>query len=583
MKNKKYLAIIIFAIVALVCVIALVACKPEETPTPPQDYDMSGIVLHNDTVTYDGQAHSLAISGTLPSGVTVSYEYYKGNEIKEENKLTASPVNAGIYTVVAKFTGDEDHNEIEDKVATLTIEKADIVVVLGAKQEVNSSGIITDLAQPIEFAQNSDGSFSHDMDGHQYVISILESNLDPDDFTCLFYRRLNDDGSVDTESRREGYLPETVGSTVYALVTLTNEDYLDNYNATLQTSITVVKRTVKISTAEQLRQLRDLSDTINLRLNTKYVLTNNIDLGGSVWQTIWTEIPTITANNGFTGEFDGQGFTISNFVINEYSVDEDKVNARNGIAFSFFGYLTDAYIHDVAFADVTVSIDFAGLGRRGYLANVESNNLINPIYFGLVAARIDGAKNGMGTTFENISVNNLNAFVEVGKGYVGTFIGSENVGGGLRKNLDATNVEIYCIERGVSVAQSFRVGGIAGVALTPSVYQDCDLSDITLTLGQGIISETERTLALYVGGFAGSCSNAKLFDNCSITNFRIENWATTRVGVYAGSDFALSEFEGCVAACDNDVDYGVFECQVGRNPEKNPVAWKEVATPGEDA
>lgn len=62
-------------------------------------YDMSGITFENGSVTYDGEAHSLAISGTLPDGVTVTYE--------DNDK-----VNAGTYTVTAKFAGDYDNYEV---------------------------------------------------------------------------------------------------------------------------------------------------------------------------------------------------------------------------------------------------------------------------------------------------------------------------------------------------------------------------------------------------------------------------------------------------------------------------------------
>ena len=74
-------------------------------------YDMSGITFEGGSFTYDGQAHSLAISGDLPTGVTVTYE---GNE----------KVNAGTYTVTAKFAGDPNYNDIPDMTATLTIAKA---------------------------------------------------------------------------------------------------------------------------------------------------------------------------------------------------------------------------------------------------------------------------------------------------------------------------------------------------------------------------------------------------------------------------------------------------------------------------
>ena len=96
-------------------------CDPNYTAGPDMTatltiakaaYDMSGITFENGSVTYDGEAHSLAISGTLPDGVTVTYE---GND----------KVNAGTYTVTAKFAGDYDNYEvIADMTAVLIIDKA---------------------------------------------------------------------------------------------------------------------------------------------------------------------------------------------------------------------------------------------------------------------------------------------------------------------------------------------------------------------------------------------------------------------------------------------------------------------------
>ena len=76
-------------------------------------YDMSGITFTGENLTYDGTMHSLAISGTLPSGVTVSYSDNNSN------------TNAGTYEVTASFTGDTTNfNAISSKTATLTIQKA---------------------------------------------------------------------------------------------------------------------------------------------------------------------------------------------------------------------------------------------------------------------------------------------------------------------------------------------------------------------------------------------------------------------------------------------------------------------------
>ena len=74
-------------------------------------YDMSGVSFASKTFEADGTKKSIAITGTLPSGVKVSYV---GNGQTEP----------GTYTVTAKFTGDaNNYNSILDKKATLTITK----------------------------------------------------------------------------------------------------------------------------------------------------------------------------------------------------------------------------------------------------------------------------------------------------------------------------------------------------------------------------------------------------------------------------------------------------------------------------
>ena len=72
--------------------------------------DLSGVTLTNKTVTYDGNAHSIEIEGTLPQGITVSYT---GNE----------KTLPGSYTVTASFSG-EYYEDIPNMTAKLKIEKA---------------------------------------------------------------------------------------------------------------------------------------------------------------------------------------------------------------------------------------------------------------------------------------------------------------------------------------------------------------------------------------------------------------------------------------------------------------------------
>ena len=99
-------------------------------------YDMSDITFEDGSFTYDGQAHSLVISGTLPTGVSVTYA---GND----------KTNAGEYTVTATFVGDYDNYiAIPDITATLTIAKAAPAYTAPTDLTVVAEGTLADIALP---------------------------------------------------------------------------------------------------------------------------------------------------------------------------------------------------------------------------------------------------------------------------------------------------------------------------------------------------------------------------------------------------------------------------------------------------
>lgn len=77
-------------------------------------YDMSGITFADKTVKYTGEEYSLSIEGVLPEGVTVEYEIVGADGAD-------AVVNAGTYTVLAKFSGNINYEEISSMSATLRI------------------------------------------------------------------------------------------------------------------------------------------------------------------------------------------------------------------------------------------------------------------------------------------------------------------------------------------------------------------------------------------------------------------------------------------------------------------------------
>ena len=123
-------------------------------------YDMSSCVsFKGATVTYDGEAHSLEIAGTLPDGVTVTYE---GN----------GKVNAGEYTVKAKFAVSDANYTIDDMTAVLTIDKAMPVYTMPENLTICVEHTLADVTLPVGWAWE-DGTLSVDGAGEKQFKAIF--------------------------------------------------------------------------------------------------------------------------------------------------------------------------------------------------------------------------------------------------------------------------------------------------------------------------------------------------------------------------------------------------------------------------
>ncbi|MBR2463844.1 MAG: leucine-rich repeat protein [Clostridia bacterium] len=128
MKKTGFLMLLLL----ILCAVIFVSCDNGETP--PTTKSITGISFESGTYTYDGTAKSLAITGTLPEGVTVSYE---GND----------KVNAGNYTVTATFTDSTGNYAIPAAMtATLTIAKAPLTNVAFENASYTYDGTVKSVA-----------------------------------------------------------------------------------------------------------------------------------------------------------------------------------------------------------------------------------------------------------------------------------------------------------------------------------------------------------------------------------------------------------------------------------------------------
>ncbi len=124
MTNKNLLTLLL--LILLIVSLTLVGCGPTEPEDPiipgdddpgeetiPDNLDLSGVKLPGLTVVYDGEVHSLAVTGMRSdSNVTVKYT---GND----------KTNAGEHTVTAKFYYKNLYIDGKDLTAKLVIRKAD--------------------------------------------------------------------------------------------------------------------------------------------------------------------------------------------------------------------------------------------------------------------------------------------------------------------------------------------------------------------------------------------------------------------------------------------------------------------------
>ena len=149
-------------------------------------YDMSGVKFEAKEYVYDGQTHSVSISGTLPEGV--SSPTYTINE-----KQTSGAINAGEYQVIARFSNkDPNYEPIPDMETTLrilpavyTVKGVDIVfstedgeVIDGTTKIYNGKSITFDLNDYSKLSKRVSVSFSvSDQNGNEISTSNEITNI----------------------------------------------------------------------------------------------------------------------------------------------------------------------------------------------------------------------------------------------------------------------------------------------------------------------------------------------------------------------------------------------------------------------
>lgn len=289
---------------------------------------------------------------------------------------------------------------------------------------------------------------------------------------------------------------------------------------------------------------------IKNHLDSYYKLMESIDLNGATWSALDT----------FTGVLDGNGYTISDFVLNEESATDSATFINT------LGATGDrAVVKNLTFDTVTLSTSLKA--HTGVLVGtVIGGSEIDSITVTNLTAIVTGTNtaNGFGSVVgclsEASSVSNCNATATIQAdgymawngalgGLVGKTFGSSSVSncvadgsitgsiysgyiGGVIGWLDANTSLSYCINRcdiQIDVTTSskyFQAGGLGGIAYKSTV-------NIDHCVNEGTIKGSAVNKAVYMGGLI-----ARAQENLNITNsINIGAVSTETAGSYAGGIF----------------------------------------------
>ena len=320
----------------------------------------------------------------------------------------------------------------------------------------------------------------------------------------------------------------------------------------------------------------------------KFVLNNNIDLNNEPWTPIGFNPNDVAGNEKFfTGEFDGNGFVISNLYID--------VKDQGGVG--LFGTVNNATIKNFTLRNVFVKAvesendpaNASGAeGKAEYIAGGHIGAVVG----------YDAAPWGTGAiTFENVHVDGLIKIEGETRAAQGQRVGGIIGGRGYSK-ITFDNVSVigdegsyikgYCSTAGVIgqgqgvstfsnvttdipvYAVTFGAGGISGIACNGSTFTNCSSKgDVTLDASKTQLSSYSANYPFRIGGIAGCWSDSKsavlTLTNCSyegtLTSIDKDGNSPEAFDYagYVGRGYALKNCAGSKVKVNNDEYVQVYD------------------------
>ena len=279
--------------------------------------------------------------------------------------------------------------------------------------------------------------------------------------------------------------------------------------------------------------------------DTYFELTEDIDLGGKEWTPIgYTAADLIMGGHEyfvFSGNFDGNGYTIKNLTIGT------ETSPYSGDVCGLFG-ATSGTIEDVVLENVSINYvggnHSSGYGFRmgGALVGYSMGDIVNCTVIGLdmkagsdgsyVAINSIGGLVGVQDGDTTVSHSRVSGKIEEStkKGNVGGFVGTLAKGSSAKYCGADVSVEVTGNGRGIAV------GGFVGIGNGTTADE---------TLIENCYATGNITGAEYAGGFVGNISGLNI-SNC----YAKGDVSNCFVGAsFMGTDAASNNYYGTVKNC----------------------------------
>ena len=279
--------------------------------------------------------------------------------------------------------------------------------------------------------------------------------------------------------------------------------------------------------------------------DTYFELTEDIDLGGKEWTPVGETVADLIMGGHeyfvFSGNFDGNGYTIKNLTIGT------ETSPYSGDVCGLFG-ATSGTIEDVVLENVSINYvggnRSSGYGFRmgGALVGYSMGDIVNCTVIGLdmkagsdgsyVALNSIGGLVGIQDGGTTVSHSRVSGKIEEStkKGNVGGFVGTLAKGSSAKYCGADVSVEVTGNGRGIAVGGFVGIGN--GVTIDETLIENC--------YATGNITGAE-----YAGGFVGNISGLNI-SNC----YAKGDVSNCFVGAsFLGTDAASNNYYGTVKNC----------------------------------